>query len=73
MVGRFSALGPVDPAPLPPIDGEKEKEAPWIVRKLVGVSGKSLMIGISYLRLERKPSNMGDRGLLGARLVVITL
>lgn len=32
-----SALGPIDPTSLTEGD-EKEKAAPWIVRKLVGVS-----------------------------------
>jgi len=32
-----SALGPIDPASITE-GGEKEKSAPWIVRKLVGVS-----------------------------------
>jgi len=31
-----SALGPIDPASVPV--GEEEKAAPWIVRKVVGVS-----------------------------------
>lgn len=31
-----SALGPIDPSSIR--DGEQEKSAPWIVRKLVGVS-----------------------------------
>lgn len=33
-----SALGPVDPASLNHESDEKEKSAPWIIRKLVGVS-----------------------------------
>ena len=35
---EVSALGPVDPASVPA--AEEEKAAPWIVRKLVGVSAK---------------------------------
>lgn len=31
-----SALGPIDPSSIP--EAETEKSAPWIVRKLVGVS-----------------------------------
>lgn len=42
MSAKVSPLGPVDPASLPPINDEEEKEAPWIIRKLVGVSGKSI-------------------------------
>lgn len=33
---EVSALGPIDPASVP--TGEEEKAAPWIVRKMVGVS-----------------------------------
>ena len=36
-MSEVSALGPVDPASVPA--AEEEKAAPWIVRKLVGVSG----------------------------------
>lgn len=38
MSDKISHLGPVDPASLPPIDDETEIAAPWIIRKLVGVS-----------------------------------
>ncbi len=37
---EVSALGPVDPASVP--EAEQEKAAPWIVRKLVGVSARVL-------------------------------
>jgi hypothetical protein len=40
----MSELSPIDPAALP--DPEKEKEAPWIVRKLVGV--RSSIPSFSY-------------------------
>jgi hypothetical protein len=33
-----SALGPIDPASITSEDAESEKAAPWIIRKLVGVS-----------------------------------
>ncbi|EEB87289.1 hypothetical protein MPER_15430 [Moniliophthora perniciosa FA553] len=32
----ISALGPIDPASVNQGDGEKEKAAPWVVRKLAG-------------------------------------
>lgn len=38
---EVSALGPVDPASVP--EAEQEKAAPWIVRKLVGVSARVLL------------------------------
>ena len=34
---EISALGPIDPSTVPEVD-EEEKAAPWIMRKLVGVS-----------------------------------
>jgi hypothetical protein len=34
---EMSALGPIDPSSVPEVN-EEEKAAPWIVRKLVGVS-----------------------------------
>ena len=33
---EVSFLGPIDPSSV--VDGENEKNAPWIVRKLAGVS-----------------------------------
>lgn len=38
---ELSVLGPIDPASRPTLD-EEEKAAPWIVRKLVGVSVDSV-------------------------------
>ncbi|TFK47590.1 hypothetical protein OE88DRAFT_1665817 [Heliocybe sulcata] len=44
-----SALGPIDPASVPP--GEEEKKAPWIVRKLVGsMTGRIVMSSYESLR-----------------------
>jgi hypothetical protein len=34
---EISALGPIDPSSVPEVN-EEEKAAPWIMRKLVGVS-----------------------------------
>lgn len=41
-MGEVSALGPVDPASVQ--DEGQEKAAPWIVRKLVGVSRLILIL-----------------------------
>jgi len=36
-MSETSTLGPIDPASIPE-EKEEEKAAPWIIRKLVGVS-----------------------------------
>ena len=46
MTDKVSPLGPVDPASLPPVDDETEKKAPWIIRKLVGVSFTTIPIRV---------------------------
>ncbi|KZT22738.1 hypothetical protein NEOLEDRAFT_1097186 [Neolentinus lepideus HHB14362 ss-1] len=44
-----SALGPIDPASVP--QGEEEKKAPWVVRKLVGsMTGRIVMSSYESLR-----------------------
>lgn len=53
MSADVSSLGPVDPASVknPEAHDEKEKTAPWIVRKLAGVSGNgSLRRGESFAK-----------------------
>ncbi|KAF8956326.1 hypothetical protein BDZ97DRAFT_194604 [Flammula alnicola] len=42
-----SALGPIDPASIQEVN-EEEKAAPWIVRKLVGVSGLVELLLLSF-------------------------
>ncbi|KAL0958342.1 hypothetical protein HGRIS_000487 [Hohenbuehelia grisea] len=48
---NVSALGPIDPSSIAVADAEKEKSAPWIVRKLVGsMTGRIVMSSYESLR-----------------------
>ncbi|ESK88083.1 hypothetical protein Moror_10731 [Moniliophthora roreri MCA 2997] len=49
--GAISTLGPIDPTSVNQGDGEKEKAAPWVVRKLVGsMTGRIVMSSYESLR-----------------------
>jgi hypothetical protein len=57
MPQTVSALGPIDPSTIS--DAENEKHAPWIVRKLVGVS--STMVEGSELNANPVVDDGQDR------------
>jgi hypothetical protein len=63
---EISALGPIDPSSVPEVN-EEEKEAPWIMRKLVGVSSnffntQRLCTPVSRQTTNRERESAADSG-----------
>ncbi|KAL1744288.1 hypothetical protein HDZ31DRAFT_39017 [Schizophyllum fasciatum] len=50
-MSNVSTLGPIDPSSVPNLESEKEYQAPWIMRKLVGsMTGRIVMSSYESLR-----------------------
>ncbi|KAI5888569.1 uncharacterized protein SCHCODRAFT_02637077 [Schizophyllum commune H4-8] len=48
---EVSTLGPIDPSSVPNLEAEKERQAPWIMRKLVGsMTGRIVMSSYESFR-----------------------